>query len=129
MNQIPDMKGLKSHLLWEGIPLLMPLSIFGFISVVDWDYEGKLITPDTGASDWTGVHLGLILLVMAMGQALAASFILFIVRITRPKSSGGGYMLAWLTVVALFLIIPSLFIIIMGPAALPMMEQMRVAPS
>ena len=122
------MQGWKSYLLWEGLPFLLLLSIFGFISAVNWDYESKLITPDNGASDWTGIHLGLLLLAMALGQALVASFILFIVRITRPKSGGGWYMFVSLTVVAIFLIFPSLFIIILGPASITMMEQMRVAP-
>jgi hypothetical protein len=128
MNQVPVMKGWKSYLLWEGIPFLMLLGVAGFISALNWGYESKLITPDNGASDWYNAHLGLILLAIAMGQALVASFILFIVRITRPKSNSGWYMFVSLTVVAIFLIFPSLFIIIFGPAAITMTEQMRPAP-
>jgi hypothetical protein len=128
MNQTPGMKGWKSYVLWEGLPFLMLLFISGFISTINWDYEKKLITLDNGASNWSSVHLGPILLALAMAQASAASFILFIVRITRPKSNGGWYMFISLTVVALFLIFPSLFITILGPAAITMAEQMRVVP-
>ncbi len=122
------MKGWKSYLLWEGLPFLLPLFVFGLISATNWDYESKLVIPDKSASDWTDVHLGQILLAGAMGQALIASIILFIVRITRPKSSSGWYMLVSLILVAIFLIFPSLFIITLGPAGITMMEQTRVTP-
>ena len=122
------MKGWMSYLLWEGIPFLLLLFSFGLISAINWDYEGKLITSDNGTSNWTGVHMGLILLAVAMSQAIMASFILFIVRITRPKSGSGSYMFVSLTIIAIFLIFPSLFIIILGPAAITMMEQTRALP-
>jgi hypothetical protein len=125
MDQTTGMKGWKSYLLWEGLPFLMLLSIFGSISAVNWDYERKFITPDNGAPDWTGVHLGMLMLAIAMGQALYASSLLFVVRITQPRSNSGWYMLVSLTVVSIFLIFPSLFIIILGPAGITMTEQMR----
>lgn len=126
------MKGWKSYLLWEGIPFLLLSIVFGFISALNWDYESKLIIPDNGAPDWSGVYMGLILMAMAIamaiGLALFASSILFIVRITRPKSQSGWYMFASLIIVAIFLIFPGLFIIIMGPAAITMRDQMHAAP-
>jgi hypothetical protein len=125
MDQLSEMKGWKSYLLWEGLPFLMLLFIFGCISAVNWAYESKLITLDNGASDWAGVHMGPIFLAMAAGFAVAASLILFIVRVTRPKSGGGWYMFISLTLIAIFLIFPAIFIIILGPACIEMIEQAR----
>jgi len=132
MNETLNMKGWKSYLLWEGLPFLMLLFIFGFISAENWEYESKLITPDTGAPDWTDVHLGLLLLALALGMALIASVLLFVVRIiaariSRPDLSM-GFRFAALIVVTVLLIFPGLFIVILGPAATTMMEQTRVAP-
>ena len=122
------MKGWPSYLLWEGLPFLLLLSLFGSISAVNWEYESKLIFLDTGASDWSGVHLGQILLAFAVGLALVASFLLFLVRLTQPKLNVGWYKLASLTLVVIFLIFPSLFIIILGLTSITMMEQMRATP-
>lgn len=126
------MKGWKSYLFWEGIPFLLLLLVFGFISSVNWDYESKLITPDNGGIDWTDVHLGVLMMAIAIGQALIASVLLFVVRIigiriTNPNSSM-AFMFISLIAVAVFLIFPSLFITILGPAAITMKDQMREAP-
>lgn len=126
------MKGWKSYLLWEGLPFLILLSMFGFISAVNWDYESKLFTPDNSAPDPTSVHLGLILLAFAMGEALVASVLLFVVRIiirfTYPTLSSGWFMFVPLVLISIFFIFPSLFIIILGPAAITMTEQTRTVP-
>ena len=45
-------KGWKSYLLWEGLPFLLPISVFGFISAINWGYESKLITPNKNITDW-----------------------------------------------------------------------------
>jgi len=126
------MKGWKSYLLWEGIPFLLPLFVFIFISAINWGYESKLITPDNGAPDWTGVHLGLILLTGAMVFALIASVLLFLVRIIAVHIASPNlsmtFMFVSLIAITIWLIFPSLFIIILGPASITMMEQMRVVP-
>ena len=127
MDQSPEMKGWKSYLLWEGLPFLMLLSVLGFISAVNWDYESKLITPRQGAPDWTGVYMGPLLLAIAVGLATTASVILFIVRLTRPRSGSFWYMSISLTLVAVQLIFPAMFMVILGPAGITMMEQMRDA--
>ena len=132
MNQVLGMKGWKSYLLWEGIPFLLLLFVFGSISAVNWDYESKLITPDNGASDWTSVHLGPILLAYAMGLALVASILLFVVRIIAIRIASPNLSLAFtyvsLIAIAILFIFPGLFIIILGPAAITMQEQMRIMP-
>ena len=131
----PDMKGWKTYLLWEGLPFLMLFFVFGLISAINWDYEGKLITPrimDDSASNWTDVHLGLILLAFATVLAFVASFLLFIVRIVtrvaRLNLSKGWFMFASLILISILFIFPGLFIVILGPAAITMIEQTRVAP-
>jgi hypothetical protein len=125
MDQVPELKGWKSYLLWEGLPFLVILSMFGILLAINWDYESKLITPDSGASDPVEAHLGLILLGIAMSQALIASVLLFIVRITRHKSKAGWYMFISLVLVFIFLVFPALFIVILAPAAITMEEQMK----
>jgi len=122
------MKGWKSCLLWEGIPFLLLLFIFGSLSAINWDYERKLVSLDNTALNWTDAHLGPILLAVAIGHALIASCLLLLVRFTRPKSNMGLYMLASLTLITIFLILPSVAIIVLGPAGITMIEQTRNAP-
>jgi hypothetical protein len=125
MNSNPEMKGWKSYVLWEGLPFLIIFFLFGSISALNWAYESKLVTPDVQASRWVDVHLGTLLLTVAVGQASFAAFILFIVRLTLPKSRGAWYMFISLTMVSVFLIFPAAFIVILGPAAITMKQQMR----
>ena len=109
----------------------MLFSMLGFLSVVNWDYESKLFTPDNNALDPTGVHLGLILFAGAIGEALFASVLLFVVRViirfTHPTLSTGWSMFVPLVLISIFFIFPSLFVVILGPAAITMMEQTREA--
>jgi hypothetical protein len=124
------MKGWQSYLLWEGLPFLLLLFVFGFISAFNWDYERKLIVADPSAADRVDIHMGQILLAIALGQAFMASGLLFLVRMTRPKSQIGGYryMFVSLVIVTVFLVFPAMFVVILGPAAITMMEQMRPSP-
>lgn len=127
------MKGWKSYLWWEGLPILLPLFFFGIISAVNWDYESKLITPNNSdSSNWSDSHIGLIFLRIAMIQAIVASFLLFVVRIIairipRPSISM-AFMFVSLTFIVIIFIFPSLFITIVMPAFLTMAEQVRVSP-
>lgn len=116
------MKGWRSYLLWEGIPFWMLFLCFGFLSSVNCSFESKLLILNTNMPDWVGSHLGPILLATALGLVIAASVILFVVRITRPKTKGDWYMFAALTLVAIFLIFPSLFITMFGPAGISVTE-------
>jgi hypothetical protein len=129
MNQVPVMIGWKSYLLWEGLPFLMLLSMFGFLSAVNWGYERIFFTPRNSAPDPTSIHLGLILLACAVGEALIASVLLFVVRIiirvTHPTLSSGWFMFVPLVLISIFFIFPSLFIVILGPAGITMMDQMN----
>ena len=126
MSLTPEMKGWKSYLFWEGLPFLILFFLFAFISSFNWGYESKLITPDAQAPNWNEIHLGAILLSVAAGQGALAAVILFVVRITRPKSGGQWYMFIALTLVAILLIFPAAFIVVLGPAAITMKQQMRV---
>jgi hypothetical protein len=123
-----EMKGWKSYLLWEGLPFLMLFGLFGLVSAVNWDYERKLITPFAGSPDWIEVYMGPIMLAAALVEASVASVILFIVRISRPKKSGPWSMFVSLTITAIFLIFPSLFIVILGPAMISIVESMQQVP-
>jgi hypothetical protein len=72
MDEVFEFRGWKSYFLWEGLPFLLPMFAFGLISALNWPYESKLISLDKNASDWTGAHLGPILLASATGGVAAA---------------------------------------------------------
>ena len=120
------MNAWKSSLLWASYPLLLLFFVFGLIAAVNWDYESKLIFLDNSASNWNDVHLGPILLTGAMGLAVIASFLLFLVRFFWPKSHITWFMIP-LTIITILLIFPGLFIIILGPSSITMIEQTRSA--
>ena len=122
------MKTWQSALLWAAYPFLLLLFVFGFIAALNWGYESKLISLDTDASDWNSVHLGPILLTMAMGMALIASFLLFLVFLCWPKSRLIWFLIP-LTFITILLVFPGLFIVIFGPASITMIEQTRSASS
>jgi hypothetical protein len=122
------MKDRQSYFPWIALPFLIQLILFGSISILNWDYMKKLVLPDESAFDWMDVHLGQILLTIAFGLACAASFILFVARLCRPSRKVGWYMAISLILVSIFLVFPSVFIIVLGPAAITMKEQMRTMP-
>jgi hypothetical protein len=118
------MKSSKTNLLWAAYPLLLLLFVFGLISVINWDYESKLLFLDKGASDWSGMHMGPILLAAAMGLALIAGFLLGIIWAFWPEDRGNWFLVP-LSVVTILLVFPGLFIVMLGPAAITMLEQTR----
>jgi hypothetical protein len=120
------MKPWQSALLWASYPFLLLLFVFGFIAAVNWGYESKLVSLDTDASDWNSVHLGPILLTLAGGMALVASFLLFLVRLCWSKSRLTWFLVP-LTFITILLVFPGLFIVILGPASITMIEQTRSA--
>jgi hypothetical protein len=122
------MKGWKRSLVWEGLPLIMLVGVFGFIAAINWDYEAKLLTADPTGSKWTEIYLGPILLGIAVVLTLLASAILLTVRLVAPQVTSSAWLLAPLTIVAILFIFPSLFIVILGPASITMIEQMRASP-
>ena len=119
---------MKSYLLWEGLPFLMLFGVFGILSIINWSYESKLVERQNYGSTWSVVYMGPIMMAGALGMTVAASIVLFIVRLTRPQSSGQWYMFVSLTITAIFLIFPSLSIIIMGPATISIIESMAQVP-
>jgi hypothetical protein len=122
------MKGWPSHLLWTASPFILQIGVFGFLCAINWDYEKKMISTLGGASNWTEAHLGPILLMVAGAQACMASLTLLIARLCLPKKNEGSYMIVCLTLVAVFFMFPSMFIIVLGPAAITMKEQMTTVP-
>jgi hypothetical protein len=106
----------------------MFLGVFGLIGAVNWGYESKLLTPDPSGPGWNEVHLGQILLAIAAAQAGIGSAILLAIRLLVPNVTSAPWMLIPLTLVAIFLIFPSLFLVVLGPAAVTMVEQTRAAP-
>jgi len=120
------MKIWQTALLWAAYPFLLLLGIFGVIALVNWGYESKLISLDNSASDWSSVHQGPILFALAMGMALIASLLLFLVRLCWPKSQPNWFLVP-LTLITILLVFPGVFIVILGPAAVTMIEQTRSA--
>ena len=122
------MKSWMLCLFWEGIPFLLLFFILGSLALLNWDYENKLISLDNGASDWTGAYMGPILLGSALGLATLASLLLFMARLSHPKPGMSWALGIRLGFIAVFLIFPSLSVVVLGPAAITMMEQMRNLP-
>jgi hypothetical protein len=122
------MNGWKRSVFWEGLPLLIFLGAFGFLAIINWDYESKLLTPDNSASGSGEVYLGPILLATAAGMTVLASVILLVVRLLVPRVISSTWKLLPLLLVTFFLIFPSLFIVLLGPADITMIEQMRKVP-
>jgi hypothetical protein len=120
------MKAWRRALLWASYPFLLLLFVFGFIAAINWDYESKLISLDNNASDWSSAHQGPLLLASAMGLVLTASLLLFLVRLFWPKLHPNWFLVP-LTLITIFLIFPGLFIVILGPAGITMIEQTRSA--
>lgn len=118
----------KPHLLWAAYPLGIPALIFGFIAAVNWGYESKLLALRTDVSGWTEQYVGPILLVIAIIMALIGSLILLAMGAFWPKSRTGWFLVP-VTVVTILLVFPSLFIIILGPAGITMIEQTNSSPS
>jgi len=117
------MKEWKSYLPWAVFPLLFLLFFFGVIAVINWDYESKLLIPQTHAADWVGTWLGPILLIGALVLALMAGILLFLVRLKQGDRSFQWTHLLPLTFITIVLIFPSLFIVILTPAAITLIEQ------
>ena len=118
----------KRSIFWEGLPLLMFVGIFGSLSIINWAYESKLLTPDHTATDWVSIYLGPILLAIATGMTVMASVILLVVRLLVPGAISSRWKLLPLLLVTVLLIFPSLFIIVLSPADITMVEQMRKVP-
>jgi hypothetical protein len=132
MKSLLGSRGWKSYLIWEGLPLLLPLSLFLLIAAINWEYENKLIFPDSfSTGGWTSVHMGLILLAVALGMSLLGSLSLFLVRVVALRISNPGGSMAFafvsLILVTILWILPALFIVILGPASITMIDQMNSA--
>jgi hypothetical protein len=124
----PVFAGVPSPILWAGLPFVMVFGVSGLIAAINWDYESKLLVPDNTASEWTGVHMGIILFAMAIGMTLLASAVLLVVRLFVSGGRAPWIMFATLTAVAILFIFPALFLVILGPASITMIQQMRAAP-
>ena len=118
------MKPWKNALLWALYPFVVLLFVFGIIAAFNWAYESKLIFLDDDASDWAGRYQGPILLLGAAILAAIAGFLLFLIRIFWVKSQTSWFLIP-LTIITILLIFPGLFVIILGPSAITMIEQTR----
>jgi len=96
----PSTKGWRGYLFWEGFPFLMLFGLFGLISITNWGYESKLFHLLRDGSTWMAIYAGPLMLACAIGMAFTASI----------------------------LVLPSMFIIILGPAMISIMESMAQVP-
>jgi hypothetical protein len=128
MEPRPGQSGWLSRLLWEGLPFLMPMGLFALLAVINWDYESKLLFLNKSGSDWGAIDMGPLLLAGSLGISLFGSVILLVVRLAGgiPKSAGARF--SMLTLVAVFCIFPSLFIVLLGPAGISIVESTQQVP-
>ena len=112
------------------MPFLLAFMSFGFIAVINWPYESKLLTPVDGGT-FTDSYMGPILLAISVFSTLIASFIFFVLRLVWTRAaSANDTVFKWLAgvffgVIALAFLFSSLSIIWLGPAGITMMEQMK----
>ena len=106
----------------------MLFGVFGFIGAINWAYESKLLTPRQGVTEWSEVYLGPIMLGLALLLSLMGSVILLVIRLIEPRITSSPLMILPLALVAILFIFPSLFLVVLGPSSITMIEQMRVAP-
>jgi len=116
----------KPQLLWAAYPLAICVVVFGLIATVNWGYESKFFDIRSNVTDWAGQHTGLIMLTMAIVMASVASLILLVAALFWPKSRTGWFMVP-VTIATVLFVFPSLFVIILGPAAITMIEQTNSA--
>jgi hypothetical protein len=125
----------RGMLTWEAVPSLVSLFSFVLIGCINWDYEHKLLVSLTSARlSFSEANLGPILLLSALGMALIAGALLYVLRVLASRLFGPrrawGY---WIPTVAVILLVTvftvaSNAIVILGPAAITMSEQMRTVP-
>ena len=119
------MKAWISYLLWAVFPILLLFFFFGLLAVINWDYVDKLVTPRIDTLDWISAYLGPIMFASAIGLALIAGVLFFFVRVIVAKEGFGWAIWLPITLITIFFILPGVFIVILAPAAVTMIEQMN----
>ncbi len=107
----------------------MPMGLFAVVAAINWDYESKLLFLNKSSTDWVVVHIGPLMLGSCLGFSLFGSVVLLVVRLAGgiPKSDWARFIIV--TLVALFCIFPSMFIVLLGPAQISVMESMQQVPN
>lgn len=124
----------KSYLFWEALPVLILLFIVIFLGAINWDYEKKMLIP-RASTDFVQAYLGPILLGIAAVSALFAGGLIFVVRLCTPDLArpdrrailflGTGPL--WLLIA--FIVLSMEALVVLGPAAITMQEQMSQMPT
>jgi len=119
-----------SELFFYALPVWLPAGFFALISAINFDYERKFFEPATvnGLAD---ALLGLKLLSVAAVASIASSVFLFVMRRNfQGRHSRSNAVIGWLYiilpgVVSFVLCLAAIFIVVLGPAAITMLQQMR----
>jgi hypothetical protein len=123
----------KSYITWEAVPVLQLLFLFVLIASINWPYESKLLRLRTSA-DPADAYLGPILLVCAFGSSLINGLLLFLMRqLLRRIYGSKGTWYSWSAAVILglgicLITVESAAIVLLGPAAMTMRDQMKSVP-
>ena len=119
----PECGTKRSRYYWEGLPLLMVFLVHASIAISNWPYERRMFTTDPAVPGWIVAHLGLILTATSIGLALFAGYLLDQLRISesRPPYKSWSTLLG-VSFILMFLVFPSLFIVVLGPAAVQMLD-------
>jgi hypothetical protein len=118
-----------SRLFWCCVPLVTLAVCFNLIALLNWDYEAKLFRPATihGTVDqWIGLKLFSTGIIFGMASSL------FHFLATKHNPREGIWELlnfSGALIVALACLVMAMGFIVLGPAAITMMEQMTdIAP-
>ncbi len=116
----------KSFLLWEALPLWIGSLLFLFLAVINWPYMSRLMMrsnhPDVGLTGPMLLGIALFIMLIAGGVLFLHRSMCSHVQTMAPllKSALGTLILA----LALVILFVGLFVIVLGPAAVTMTEQM-----
>ena len=117
-----------SELFFCALPVWLSAGLFALIAAINFDFEWRFFEPVMihGRVDaWLGCKM----LIAAVIASVASGIFLFIMRRNFTTRRGGNKIAGWLHVVlpgivALALCMAAVFVVILGPAALTMLQQM-----
>jgi len=109
-------------ILWSCAPLFFLASWFIIVALINWDYQAKFFEPALIGAQFNA-WIGPILLATAIAFGIASSVFAFLAL--RQKAAKKWLSLTLSIFVSLLFFLMSLAFLLLGPAAITMMEQMR----
>src|ERR1700677_2195255 len=111
------------------VPVILPLGLFVSIALLNWDYVEKFFQPlnAPAADKWLGPKM---LLGATVTGIASCGFVYVMCRnfgngTKGPSGFGDWFQVIMPGFIAFILMMAAIFVVILGPAALTMIEQMQ----